>query len=365
MKIFDEENRELKQGEVGEIVIRGGVITRGYYNAPEETEKAMQGGWFHSGDLGYCEEEGYFFITDRKKDLIIRGGFNISPREVEEIIHTLSKVKEVAVIGVHDKSMREAVKAFVVLKEGESSSVKEIVDFCKDNLSSHKVPEFIYSFFALQKLGVIAVPFNTMYKGREIIHILNDCGAKAIIALSNFASLINEIKTDVASLEHVILTGERTLLFVHPESTISVQMVYESGFFESADQAYQKVGEILVETLKNFGVAAAWYKHRGSIRVNGRKIASFIISQVENLTVMNALCFLGKLKTDDFFKVIWVPAEIKDKILEPLTSVEEVTGAKLDKTEFKNTLGIEIEEGPLKRDELFAYEKQRALAHKT
>ncbi len=235
------------------------------------------------------------------------------------------------------------------------------------------IPEFIYSFFALQKLGVIAVPFNTMYKGREIIHILNDCGAKAIIALSNFASLINEIKTDVTSLEHVILTGERTLLFVHPESTISIQMVHESAFFESADQEYQKVGEILVETLKNFGVTAAWYKHRGSIRVNGRKIASFIISQVENLTVMNALCFLGKLKTDDFFKVIWVPAEIKDKILEPLTSVEEVTGAKLDKTEFKNTLveelkkglGIEIEEGPLKRDELFAYEKQRALAHKT
>lgn len=143
MKVFDEENRELKRGEVGEIVIRGGVITKGYYNAPEETEKAMQGGWFHSGDLGYCDEEGYFFITDRKKDLIIRGGFNISPREVEEIIRTLSKVKEVAVIGVHDKSMREAVKAFVVLKEGESSSVKEIVDFCKENLSSHEVPKFV------------------------------------------------------------------------------------------------------------------------------------------------------------------------------------------------------------------------------
>ncbi len=143
MKVFDEENRELKRGEVGEIVIRGGVITKGYYNAPEETEKAMQGGWFHSGDLGYCDEEGYFFITDRKKDLIIRGGFNISPREVEEIIHTLSKVKEVAVIGVHDKSRREAVKAFVVLKEGESSSVKEIVDFCKENLSSYKVPKFV------------------------------------------------------------------------------------------------------------------------------------------------------------------------------------------------------------------------------
>ena len=234
------------------------------------------------------------------------------------------------------------------------------------------IPEFVYSFFALQKLGAIAVPFNTMYKGREIIHILNDCCAKAIIALSNFATLINEIKTDVRSLEHVILTGERTLIFVHPESTISIQMVHDSACFESIDEAYQKVGEILVETFKKFGVNDAWYKHRGSVRVNGRKIASFIISQVENLTVLNALCFLGKLKTDEFFKVIWVPPEIKDKVMEPLTSVEEITGNKLDKVQFKDTLvdafekglSINIEEGPLKRDELFAYEKQRSLAHK-
>lgn len=235
------------------------------------------------------------------------------------------------------------------------------------------IPEFVYSFFAVQKLGAIAVPFNTMYKGREIIHILNDCGAKAIIALSNFASLINEIKPDVPTLEHIILTGERTLLFVHPESTISIQMVHDSAFFESIEEAYNKVGAILVETFKGFGVKDAWYKHRGSIRVKGRKIASFIISQVENLTVVNALCFLGKLKTDEFFKVIWVPPEVKDKVLEPLTSVEEVTGKKLDKNGFKTTLvsafekglGIQIEEGPLKRDELFAYEKQRALAYKT
>ncbi len=234
------------------------------------------------------------------------------------------------------------------------------------------IPEFVYSFFAVQKLGAIAVPFNTMYKGREIIHILNDCGAKAIIALSNFATLINEIKTDVPSLEHVILTGERTLIFVHPESTISIQMVHDSACFESIDEAYQKVGEILVETFKLFGVKDAWYKHRGSVRVKGRKIASFIISQVENLTVLNALCFLGKLKTDEFFKVIWVPPEIKDKVMEPLTSVEEITGNKLDKVQFKDTLigafekglSINIEEGPLKRDELFAYEKQRSLAHR-
>ena len=106
--------------------------------------------------------------------------------------------------------------------------------------------------------------------------------------------------------------------------------------------------------------------------MKGRKIASFIISQIENLTVLNALCFLGKLKTDEFFKVIWVPPEIKDKVMEPLTSVEEITGKKLDKIQFKNTLVdafekglcINIEEGPLKRDELFAYEKQRSLAYK-
>lgn len=234
------------------------------------------------------------------------------------------------------------------------------------------IPEFFYSFFALQKLGAIAVPFNTMYKGREIIHILNDCGAKAIIALSNFAALINEIKADVPSLEQIILTGERTLLFVHPESTISVQMVYDSAFFESIDEAYKKVGEILVETFKKFGVVGAWYKHRGSVRVKGRKIGGFIISRLENLTIVNALCFLGNLKTDEFFKVIWIPPEVKDKVLEPLTSVEEVTGEKLDKVQFKNTLvsafenilGIEIKEGHLKRDELFAYEKQRSLAHK-
>jgi long-chain acyl-CoA synthetase len=234
------------------------------------------------------------------------------------------------------------------------------------------IPEFVYSFFALQKLGAIAVPFNTMYKGREIIYILNDCGAKAIIALSNFATLINEIKTDVPSLEHVILTGERTLIFVDPESTISIQMVHDSAFFESIDEAYKRVGAILAETFKEFGVMDAWYKHRGSVRVKGRKIASFIISQIENLTVLNALCFIGKLKTDEFFKVIWVPPEIKDKVMEPLTSVEEITGNKLDKIQFKNALVgafekglcINIEEGPLKRDELFAYEKQRSLAHK-
>jgi long-chain acyl-CoA synthetase len=235
------------------------------------------------------------------------------------------------------------------------------------------IPEFVYSFYALQKLGAIAVPFNTMYKGREVIHILNDSGARAIIALTNFAPLLNEIKPDVPSLEHIILTGERTLVFVHPESTVSLQMVHEKGFFKDLDEAYRSIGEIIVEALGGFGVKDAWYKHRGSVRVGGKKIATCIISEIESLEVVNVLCFLGPLVTDDFFKVIWVPPEVKDKVLEPLTSVEEETGRRPEKEAFKNTvlglfankLGVSIEEGPLKRDELFAYEKQRALAHKT
>ena len=235
------------------------------------------------------------------------------------------------------------------------------------------IPEFVYSFYALQKLGAIAVPFNTMYKGREILHILNDSEARAIITLTNFAPLINELKPDAPSLEHIILTGERTILFVHPESTVAVQIVHHREFYPSIEETYQKVGEILVEALKKFGVDDAWYKHRGSVRVKGRKIGSFTISEMENLIIMNGLCFLSKLQTDDFFKVIWIPPEIKDKVLEPLTSIEEETGKKPDKQQFKDVIvqaieagfGVKIEEGALKRDELFAYEKQRALAYKT
>ena len=109
----------------------------------EETEETMRNGWFHTGDLGYMDEDGYFFITDRKKDIIIRGGFNISPREIEEMLFTHSKVMDAAVIGVPDKGHTEAVKAFVVLKEGETSDTKEIIDFCKEHLSPFKVPKFV------------------------------------------------------------------------------------------------------------------------------------------------------------------------------------------------------------------------------
>jgi long-chain acyl-CoA synthetase len=151
MRIFDDDDRELSPGEVGEIVIKAEVITKGYYNAPEATAEAMRNGWFHTGDMGCKDEEGYIYITDRKKDIIIRGGYNISPREVEEVIYSFEKVKDVAVIGVPDKSKREAVKAFVVLEEGESLTAREIIDQCKGHLSPYKVPKFVEFRDALPK----------------------------------------------------------------------------------------------------------------------------------------------------------------------------------------------------------------------
>ncbi|GAF70333.1 unnamed protein product, partial [marine sediment metagenome] len=172
MKIFDADDRELKPEEVGEIVIRGDVITKGYYNSPDETAEAMRSGWFHTGDLGHMDGDGYFFITDRKKDLIIRGGFNISPREVEEVLYTHEKVLDTAVIGAPDKSQREAVKAFVVLKEGESSSAKEIVDFCREHLSPYKVPRFVEFVDSLPKSAtgkVLRKELREGYKDERLI----------------------------------------------------------------------------------------------------------------------------------------------------------------------------------------------------
>jgi len=172
MKIFDDVDRELLPGEVGEVVITGEVITRGYWEAPDETAEAMKNGWFHTGDLGYRDEDGYIYITDRKKDIIIRGGFNISPREVEEVLYTFHKVREVAVVGVPDKGMKEAVKAFIILKEGESASAKEILDFCKEHLSPYKIPKFVEFKDSLPKSAtgkVLRKELRDGYKDERLI----------------------------------------------------------------------------------------------------------------------------------------------------------------------------------------------------
>ena len=119
MRVVDEDDNEVAQGEVGEIVIRGHNIMKGYWQRPDATEEAMRGGWFHSGDMARTDEDGYFYIVDRKKDLIIRGGYNVYPREVEEVLFEHPKIREAAVVGVPHDEWGEEIGAAVVLHEGE------------------------------------------------------------------------------------------------------------------------------------------------------------------------------------------------------------------------------------------------------
>ena len=151
MKIVDEDDNEVPQGEVGEIVIRGHNVMKGYWEKPEATEEAMRGGWFHSGDMARVDEEGYFFIVDRKKDLIIRGGYNVYPREVEEALYEHEGVAEVAVIGIKDDDLGEEVGAAVALKEGSDADEEELQAFAKERLAAYKYPRAVWIVDELPK----------------------------------------------------------------------------------------------------------------------------------------------------------------------------------------------------------------------
>jgi long-chain acyl-CoA synthetase len=141
-KIVDLESgtREVPTGEIGELCINSPQVMKGYWNRPDETALALREGWLYTGDIARMDEDGYFYIVDRKKDMIISGGYNVYPREVEEILYTHPKIKEAAVAGIPDPKWGEAVKAFVVLKEGQTASAEEIIDFCKQNMARYKVP---------------------------------------------------------------------------------------------------------------------------------------------------------------------------------------------------------------------------------
>jgi long-chain acyl-CoA synthetase len=143
--IVDDEDNPLPVNEVGEIVVRGPNVMKGYWNRPQETEEAFRNGWFHTGDLGKIDEEGYLHIVGRKKEMIISGGFKVFPREVEEVLHTHPKVKEVAVVGIPDPVRGESVKAYIVLKDGTTATEKELDEYCRNNLAAFKVPR-IYEF---------------------------------------------------------------------------------------------------------------------------------------------------------------------------------------------------------------------------
>jgi long-chain acyl-CoA synthetase len=143
VRIVDDEGGELPQGEVGEIVMRGPNVMLGYRNLPEETAKVLRDGWLHSGDMGYVDADGYLYVVDRKKDLIIRGGFNILPRDVEEVLHEHPAVAQAAVIGVPDRRMGEQVRAYVALKSGALATPEELMAFCRERLAAYKTPSSV------------------------------------------------------------------------------------------------------------------------------------------------------------------------------------------------------------------------------
>ncbi|WP_404329481.1 long-chain-fatty-acid--CoA ligase [Mesobacillus maritimus] len=145
-KILSLETGEaLPQGEIGELAVCGPQVMRGYWNRPEETEEVLKDGWLLTGDVGYMDEEGYFYIVDRKKDMIIAGGFNIYPREVEEILYEHPAVMEAAVAGIPDAYRGETVKAYIVLKEGHNVTEEELNEFARKHLAAYKVPRY-YEF---------------------------------------------------------------------------------------------------------------------------------------------------------------------------------------------------------------------------
>jgi long-chain acyl-CoA synthetase len=151
MRIVDNEGNPLPLRKEGEIVIRGPMLMKGYWNKPQETAEVLRKGWLHTSDVGYVDEDGYFWITDRKKDLIIKAGENISPRAIEEVLFRHPKVSEAAVIGIKDEVYGENLKAFVVLKPGHDATSEEIIEHCRQNLTSFLVPKEVAFLKALPK----------------------------------------------------------------------------------------------------------------------------------------------------------------------------------------------------------------------
>ena len=143
VRIVDDDDHEVATGTIGEIVVRGDVVMAGYWNRPEVTAETLRGGWLHTGDLGMMDENGYIYLLDRKKDLVISGGNNIYPREIEEALLKHPAVYEVAVIGVPDPLWGESVKAIVALRPGSTATAEELIAFCQVHLASYKKPRTV------------------------------------------------------------------------------------------------------------------------------------------------------------------------------------------------------------------------------
>ncbi len=172
VRVVNEKGQEVKPGEVGEIIFRGPVVMKGYYKNPEATEEAIRDGWLYSGDIAKVDDEGYIYIVDRKKDLIISGGLNIYPREIEEILYSHPDISEAAVIGVTDPKWGETVKAIVVPKQGKDLKPEEVIDFCATKLSSYKKPTSVDIVDSLPKTAsgkIQKFPLREKY-GKAVVY---------------------------------------------------------------------------------------------------------------------------------------------------------------------------------------------------
>jgi acyl-CoA synthetase (AMP-forming)/AMP-acid ligase II len=157
IRVVDDDNRDVPQGEVGEIVYRGPTVMKEYYKNPEATAETLRGGWFHSGDMVRMDDEGFVYVVDRKKDVIISGGENIYPAEIEDVLYEHPKVLEAAVIGVFDETWGEAVMAIVVTKPGEEMTKEEVKDWCARNLAGYKKPKHVKFAEALPRNAAMKV----------------------------------------------------------------------------------------------------------------------------------------------------------------------------------------------------------------
>ncbi len=151
VRILDDGDRAVPPGEAGEICVRGPNVMLGYYRMPDETSRALRGGWLHTGDVGRLDEDGYLYVLERKKDLVIRGGLNVYPREVEDVLYAHRAVAEAAVVGLPDPLMGEEVLAFVVLKDGSRATADELIGFCQQHLAKFKCPKQVRFLDALPK----------------------------------------------------------------------------------------------------------------------------------------------------------------------------------------------------------------------
>ena len=154
LKIFDDDDHELPPGQVGEVVIRGPQVMKGYHKLPQETAEVLRGGWLHTGDVGYLDEEGFLYLTDRKKDIIIKGGENVMPTQIEEEVYKHPAVAEAAVIGVPDPVYGEEIVACVALKPGMEATPEEILAFCRERLPTFKRPKEVRILEVLPKSSI-------------------------------------------------------------------------------------------------------------------------------------------------------------------------------------------------------------------